>query len=79
MSDFHPLYYAWEHRLPILAALAAICTAAVATMPIPGQIFSLYEWFYDWSHQLLNIKNTRLAKDPIPTPPDNTETSQETK
>lgn len=69
MNQTHPLYYLWEHKLPILGALMMITTAAIATMPPPGQPFNLYTWIYDWSHQVLNIKNTRLIGEPIPTPP----------
>ena len=68
MKNFHPLYFLWENRLPITAVLMAAVTAAVATAPVPTSKYGI--WFYDWSHQVLNIKNTRLAKESIPTPPE---------
>jgi hypothetical protein len=73
MSNIHPLYWLWQEKLPILALLMTITTAAVATAPIPGQPFELYTWAYDWAHQVLNIKNTRLLDKPVPTPPESTE------
>lgn len=76
MTDFHPLYWLWLNKLPILAVLMTITTAAVATAPIPGQPFNLYTWLYDWTHQVLNIKNTRLLDKPVPTPPESTEAQQ---
>ena len=69
-NDFHPLYYAWEHKLPILAALMTVVTAGVKTAPVPGKPFSLYEWVYDWLHQIFNITNTRLTPAPVVTAPD---------
>lgn len=69
MSQVHPLYYLWEHKLPILAALSMLITAAIATAPVPTSPFWI--WVYDWSHQVFNIKNTRLATQQIPTPPAN--------
>lgn len=68
MKDFHPLYFLWENKLPILAMLMAAITAAIATAPVPTSAMAL--WAYDWAHQVLNIKNTRLEKETIPTPPD---------
>lgn len=70
MSDIHPLYYAWEHRLPIVAAVMTVVTAGVKTAPIPGKPFNFYEWFYDWAHQTFNITNTRLTPAPVVTAPD---------
>lgn len=74
MSNIHPLYFLWENKLVIFTAFMAAATAAVATSPIPDSVWAL--WLYDWAHQLLNIKNTRLAKETIPTPPDDHKESQ---
>lgn len=70
-SDFHPLYYAWEHKLPIIVAITTATTAAIATAPVPASPLGI--WAYDWAHQVFNIKNTRLVDKPIPTPPLNSE------
>ena len=67
-TDIHPLYYAWEHRLPIVVGLTTIITAAVKTSPVPSSTFG--KWAYDFTHQLFNITNTRLISAPIPTPPE---------
>lgn len=40
-------------------------TAAVKTSPLPGTTWTvsmLYAWFYDWTHQMLNITNTRPGR-----------------
>ncbi len=65
MKDFHPFYFLWEHRLPIVAVVMTAVTAAIATAPVPTSKYCV--WFYDWSHQVFNVKNTRLAKE---SPPD---------
>ncbi len=72
MKDFHPLYWIWMNKLPILAALMTLVTAGVKTAPPPGHPFNLYEWAYDWTHQVFNITNTRLNPAPILTPPAST-------
>lgn len=68
VTDLHPLYYLWEHKLTALAALVTCVTAAVATAPVPTSPTLI--WLYDWAHQVFNIKNTRLVKEAIPTPPE---------
>lgn len=71
-NDIHPLYYAWEHRLPIYAGILAIVTAAVKTAPVPTPTSRpTYTWFYDFTHQFFNVTNTRLNSAPIITPPMN--------
>lgn len=62
MKDFHPLTFLWENRLPIVAVAMTVVTAAIATAPVPTSKYGV--WFYDWSHQVFNVKNTRLAKEP---------------
>ena len=63
------LHYAYNNRLPIISALSLIVGAAVKTAPPPGAKFDLYTWLYDFSHQFLNITNTRLTAAPVETPP----------
>lgn len=53
--------YVHDNRLPIVTFATLFITAGIKTLPIPGQPFLLYTWFYDWTHQYLNITNTRLA------------------
>lgn len=71
MKDIHPLYFLWQNKLPILGALMVALTAAINTAPIPTSTLGV--WAYDWAHQVFNIKNTRLVKESIPTPPDDKE------
>jgi len=61
--------YLYANRLPIISALSLIVGAAVKTAPPPGTKFDLYTWAYDFSHQFLNITNTRLTAAPVVTPP----------
>lgn len=61
--------YLYGNRVAIGAGILAVVSAGIKTMPIPGHAFSAYEWFYDWSHQFLNITNTRLTNAPVITPP----------
>ena len=49
---------------------ALLLTSAVKTFPLPGQPFRMYTFLYDWSHQFLNITNTRLSPQPVITPPE---------
>ena len=61
--------YLYGNRVAIAAGVLAVLSAGIKTMPVPGAAFSAYEWFYDWSHQFLNITNTRLTQAPVLTPP----------
>lgn len=61
--------YWYDNRVPIMAGLTLLISSAVKTLPAPGTPFSFYTFFYDWSHQFLNITNTRLTTQPIVTPP----------
>lgn len=63
--------YLYDNRVPIGVMTTAVATALVATAPIPENRFLL--WMYDFWHQLFNIKNNRLAKELIPTPPETKE------
>lgn len=71
MSNIHPLYFLWQNKFAESAALLTGITAAVATAPVPTSKWGI--WAYDWAHQVFNIKNTRLAKESIPTPPESKE------
>lgn len=68
-------HYLWDNKLVILAAIGAIGTAAVVTMPSPDRLWwnaqTTKEWIYDFLHQFINSKNTRLTNATIPTPPEN--------
>ncbi len=68
MSEFWT--YVHDNRLPILTILSMVVTAGIKTMPMPGAPFNIYEWFYDWTHQYLNITNNRtgLPKESVPIP-----------
>jgi len=61
------LTYLHDNRLPIMAAIVTVTTAAIKTSPIPDS--ALGKWVYDFSHQLFNITNTRLNSTPTVTPP----------
>ena len=61
--------YLYGNRVAIAAGVLAVVSAAIKTMPVPGAVFSIYEWFYDATHQFLNITNTRLTQAPVVTPP----------
>jgi hypothetical protein len=69
----HNLYlfttYCWTNKGTILAIGGLIVTSGIKTLPIPGEKFKIYEWFYDWAHQFFNLPNNRLAHTEIPTPP----------
>jgi len=61
--------YLYGNRVAIGTAIIALTTAAVKTAPIPGQAINFYAWFYDFTHQIFNITNTRLNPTLTPTPP----------
>lgn len=49
-----------------------VATAGIITMPSPGSPLNwktLYQWFYDWVHQFLNLRRPmQPAERPIETP-----------
>ena len=59
--------YAYGNRVALGAVAVTVCTAAVATAPVPES--RTEKWIYDFFHQVFNIKNTRLSEAPILTPP----------
>jgi len=61
--------YLYGNRVAIAAGVLGVVSAGIKTLPVPGAVFSAYEWFYDWSHQFLNITNTRLTQAVVVTPP----------
>jgi hypothetical protein len=75
----HFFQYLYDNKLALIASAGAIASAAVVTMPSPDRKwFSMQtakEWFYDFSHQVVMSKNTRLSTTPIVTPPSNKEES----
>lgn len=75
----HAFHYLYDNKLAIIAAAGAVVTAAVVTMPSPDRKWfsaqTSKEWLYDFLHQFINSKNTRLTTTPIVTPPANKEES----
>jgi hypothetical protein len=61
--------YLYGNRVAIETGTIFLVTAAIKTAPVPGQPVRLYDWFYDCTHQLFNITNTRLTTAPVITPP----------
>jgi hypothetical protein len=59
----HAVQYAYENRLPISATLGLVVTAAVKVWPTPDRkwfsVQTAKEFFYDFSHQYLNVTNSR--------------------
>lgn len=53
----------------IMFTSGLLITSLVMVLPPPGTPWNTYTVLYDWSHQFLNQKNTRLSKEPIPSPP----------
>lgn len=68
MTHSETFEYLYGNRVAIGAAVVTLTTAAIKTMPIPQSKYAC--WFYDWTHQLFNITNTRLNLAPTPTPPE---------
>lgn len=62
--------YLYDNRVAIISGLTLLISSAVKTLPVPGTPFASYTFFYDWSHQFLNITNTRLNPVPPLTPPE---------
>lgn len=62
--------YLYGNRVAIISGVGLIVSSGVKSLPIPGRKFSTYEFVYDWSHQFLNITNTRLNTQPTITPPE---------
>lgn len=60
--------YLYGNRLAIISAVSLIVSSAVKTAPPPGTKFDLYTWFYDWTHQFLNITNSRSTPEQPATP-----------
>lgn len=67
LQHLHDYWY--DNRLPIISGLTLLVSSAVKTLPPPGTPFSFYTFFYDWSHQFLNITNTRLTTASVITAP----------
>lgn len=59
------------HWAGVTLAFGLVASPAVATMPasIPRTRDDWWKWFFDYSHQLSNSRNDRLATQPIPAPP----------
>lgn len=72
MIDWHSAWaYIYDNRLPISATATLVLTAAVKVMPTPDRkwlsIQTAKEFLFDFSHQYLNITNSRVkAEQPPP-------------
>jgi hypothetical protein len=60
--------YFYDNRVAIISGVTLLVSSAVKTLPQPGITFDRYTFLYDWSHQFLNITNTRPVATPV-TPP----------
>lgn len=67
LQHLHDYWY--DNRLAIISGATLLISSAVKTLPMPGTSFQWYTFLYDWSHQFLNITNTRLNPTPPATPP----------
>jgi hypothetical protein len=54
MSQFWQTVY--DHRFAVGSSAWYIVSALIVTMPAKGEPSSLYNWFYDFTHLLLNLK-----------------------
>lgn len=71
------LAYLYANKVSIGAFAGLVISSGVKTLPPPGYPFELYTFLYDWSHQFLNITNTRLSTQQIITPPATPEKTHE--
>ena len=71
MTHSETFNYLYGNRVAIETGLIFLVTAAIKTAPMPGKPINWYEWFYDCSHQIFNITNTRLTNQSIPIAPEN--------
>lgn len=67
LQHLHAYWY--DNRLAIISGMTLLISSAVKTLPMPGTPFQWYTFLYDWSHQFLNITNTRLDAKAPTTPP----------
>lgn len=51
----HLLDVLYEHRFTVGGVAWYVVSAAIVSMPSKDQ-FSVWDWFYDFSHLLLNLK-----------------------
>lgn len=65
-----------KNKATFVALGGLLVTSAVKVLPPPGVPFDLYTFLFDWSHQFLNITNTRQTPVPIVTPPNSALVSQ---
>ena len=54
MSQFWQTVY--EHRFAVGSGAWYIVSALIVTMPAKGEAASFYDWLYDFTHLLLNLK-----------------------
>lgn len=54
--------YLYENRLALEMGSLAIITAAIKSLPPPGAPFKIYDWFYDATHLLLNLADSRTPR-----------------
>lgn len=56
----------YDHRFSIGAGLWYVISAAIVTMPGKDEPFHFYPWFFDFTHQFLNLKPIAGLSDRLP-------------
>lgn len=64
MNQFWPMVY--EHRFAIGGLLWYLFSSIIVTMPAKGVPFVFYDWVFDFTHQLLNLKPIAGLSAPLP-------------
>jgi hypothetical protein len=54
MTEFWSTVYL--HRFSVATGVWYVISAAIVTMPGKDEPFRIYPWFFDFTHQLLNLK-----------------------
>lgn len=52
----HFLDVLYEHRFAVGSGAWYVISALIVTMPVKGEPSNAYNWFYDFTHLLLNLK-----------------------
>lgn len=64
----HILQFLSDHWQAFAIGFGYALVAAISTMPPPGHPINLYEWFYDWTHALINSPGAARFKIPVAHP-----------
>lgn len=54
-------HFLYANKALIVSLGGLAITAGIRVLPPPGTKFDLYTFFYDWSHQFLNVNNNRVT------------------